>query len=64
MPQGTIKTFDEQTRSGVILDDAKNEIPFGADALKGTGVRLFRLGQRVKWDDEGGKITHLTLVTL
>jgi 2-phospho-L-lactate guanylyltransferase len=64
VPQGTIKTYDEATKSGVILDDAKNEIAFDADSFKGTGVRGFRLGQRVKWTADGGKIAHLTLVTL
>jgi cold shock CspA family protein len=64
MPQGTIKTYDESTKSGVILDDAKNEISFDADSFKGTGVRGFRLGQRVKWNADGDRISHLTLVTL
>ena len=63
MAQGTIKTYDESTKSGVILDDAKNEIVFDAESFKGTGMRGFRLGQRVKWNVEGNKITHLTLVT-
>ncbi|MFN2615177.1 MAG: hypothetical protein ABR552_10235 [Actinomycetota bacterium] len=64
MPQGTVKTYDEQTKSGLILDDAKNEIAFDADSFKGTGVRGFRLGQRVKWNVEGNRISRLTLVTL
>ena len=63
VPQGTIKTYDETSKSGVILDDAKNEILFDVDSFRGTGIRMFRLGQRVKWAVDGDKIRHLTLVT-
>jgi 2-phospho-L-lactate guanylyltransferase len=68
MAQGTIKTYDEQTKSGVILDDAKKEYAFDHEAFRTTGVRLFRLGQRVKFhvigDGERTKVRDLTLVTL
>lgn len=68
MAQGTIKTYDEQTKSGVILDDAKKEYTFDHEAFRNTGVRLFRLGQRVKFhvigDGERTKVRDLTLVTL
>lgn len=68
MPQGTIKIYDPESRTGAILDDAKNEIQFDEDAFRGTGVRYFRIGQRVKFHLEGegvgAKVRDLTLVTL
>ena len=68
MKQGTIKTYDPATRSGSILDDAKTEFAYGPESFSESGVREFRLGQRVKFNVEGdgerAKIRDLTLVTL
>lgn len=68
MKQGTIKTYDPKTRSGVILDDAKTEFNFGPESFSGSGMREFRLGQRVKFNlEERGSTTRvrdLILVTL
>ena len=68
MPQGTIKTYDETSRSGIIMDDQKNELAFDADSFRHSGVRLFRIGQRVKYQlvghDERAQVRELTLVTL
>lgn len=64
MPQGTIKDFNESTKSGVILDDAKQEFAFGHDAFRYTGMRLFRLGQRVKFHLDGERVTDLTILTM
>lgn len=68
MPQGTIRTYDPETRSGVILDDAKNEIAFDLDSFRESGLREFRLGQRVKFHLEGEpprqKVRELTIVSL
>lgn len=63
MGQGTIKSYDERARSGWILDDAHNEIAFDFESFRDMGVRLFRIGQRVKWQSEGDKVRSLTLVT-
>lgn len=64
MPQGTIKTYDEETKSGVLLDDAKTELAFGHDAFRHTGMRMFRLGQRVKFYLDGDRVRDLTILTL
>lgn len=68
MPQGTIKVYDEQRKSGTLLDDAKNEYAFDHESFRTTGVRGFRLGQRVKYSLVGegpdAKVRNLTLVTL
>jgi hypothetical protein len=68
MPQGTIKTYDESSRSGVIMDDLKNELSFDAESFRQSGVRLFRIGQRVKYQvvgqGERARVRDLTIVTL
>jgi cold shock CspA family protein len=68
MPQGTIKTYDTTNRSGVIMDDQQRELAFDADSFRHSGVRLFRIGQRVKYQlvgqAERAQVRDLTLVTL
>lgn len=49
MPQGTIKTYDESSKSGLLLDDARNEYAFDHESFRNTGMRLFRIGQRVSY---------------
>lgn len=67
MAQGTIRTYNAQSRSGLILDDARNEIPFDFAAFRNTGIREFRIGQRVKFNLEGEqprqKVRDLTIVS-
>lgn len=67
MPQGTIKTYNPSTRSGLILDDAKTEIAFDFESFHASGLREFRLGQRVKFRLEGEvprrKVRDLTIVS-
>jgi cold shock CspA family protein len=67
MAQGTIKTWSKETRSGVILDDARKEIPFEEDSYRASGIRELRLGQRVKFDlveeGAGAKVRNLTIVS-
>jgi len=67
VPQGTIRAYNAQSRSGLILDDARNELAFDFDSFKESGVREFRLGQRVKFLVEGEvprvKVRDLTIVS-
>lgn len=67
MPQGTIKSFDVENRTGVLLTDEEQEIQIDATSVEGSGIRYLRIGQRVKFDvaDEGGKklARSLKLVT-
>lgn len=68
MPQGTIKSYDERARSGIILDDAAREISFDHESFRTSGIRLFRIGQRVKFaltgEGDRTKCHDLTIVTL
>jgi cold shock CspA family protein len=50
--QGTIATFDPDTRSGTLLLDDGTELAFGAPAFDRSGLRLLRLGQRVSVEAE------------
>ena len=64
MPQGTIKSYDELTKSGVLVDDQRNEFGFDHAAFKHSGIRLFRLGQRVRYEQQGARISELTILTM
>jgi cold shock CspA family protein len=67
VPQGTIRAYNAQSRSGLILDDGKNELPFDQEAFRNTGIREFRIGQRVKFNVVGDqprpKVRDLTIVS-
>ena len=67
MAQGTIKEWDEQTRTGSLLMDDRAEISIDATSIEGSNVRTLRLGQRVKFDletaGEGSVARSLRLVT-
>ncbi len=63
--QGTVATFDEQTGAGSVLLDDGTELVFPGEAFARSGLRLLRLGQRVRLDrDETGVISKVTLPTL
>ncbi|HEX9695480.1 MAG TPA: cold shock domain-containing protein [Actinomycetota bacterium] len=68
MGQGTIKSYDVETRSGVIIDDAKNELFFDLESFRGSGLRELRLGQRVNYllvgDPPRQKVRELQIVTM
>jgi 2-phospho-L-lactate guanylyltransferase len=63
--QGTVRSFDPETRGGTVLLDDGTELPYDAAAFDAGGLRLARIGQRVALRaDERGRITALTLATL
>lgn len=68
MPQGTIKTYDADARTGIILDDQHNELAFDHDSFRTTGIRMFRFGQRVKFSVSGegsdAVVRDLNILTL
>jgi cold shock CspA family protein len=63
VPQGTIKTYDVESRTGSLLTDEEQEVTIDAGSVEGAGIRYLRIGQRVKFDlaDEGGKKVARTL---
>jgi 2-phospho-L-lactate guanylyltransferase len=63
--QGTVATFDAQVRSGTVLLDDGSEVAFPANAFDASGLRLLRLGQRVRVEhDSAGAVVRVTLPTL
>jgi len=68
VPQGTIKHYDSETRSGTLLMDDAEEVHYDAGSLEGSGVRSLRIGQRVKFDlaeESGRKVARsLHIVTM
>ena len=52
MDQGTIRDFDEDGRTGMLLTDDRAEVVIDADSLDASGIRTLRIGQRVKFETE------------
>lgn len=63
MPQGTIRDFDDATRSGTLLMDDRTEVQIDASSVEGAGIITLRIGQRVRFDlaDESGRKIARTL---
>ena len=57
MPQGTIKDFEVEERSGNLLMDDRTEVAIDAVSVEGSNLRTLRIGQRVRFDlvDEAGR---------
>jgi len=68
MPQGTIKDFEVEERSGNLLMDDRTEVTIDAVSVEGSGLRTLRIGQRVRFDlvDEAGRkvARNLQIVTM
>jgi 2-phospho-L-lactate guanylyltransferase len=63
--QATVRRFDPRTRTGDVLLDDGSVLEFPASAFDASGLRLLRLGQRVRLDtDDAGTVTFLTIATL
>ncbi len=67
MAQGTIKDYDDQTKTGSLLMDDRAEIVIDASSIGDPAIRTLRLGQRVKFDlseGEAGQVARdLRIVT-
>ena len=62
--QATVRYFDEQSRSGDVLLDDGTVVTFDATAFGASGLRLLRLGQRVRLRlDAEGRVEFITIVT-
>ncbi|GIF18636.1 2-phospho-L-lactate guanylyltransferase [Actinoplanes tereljensis] len=60
--QGTIATFDPDSRSGTLLLDNGSELAFDSVAFGRSGLRLLRLGQRVDIETEpAGTVRRVTI---
>ena len=59
--QGVIRTYDPQTREGVLVrDDDHTDVALAIDALEGSIFRMLRQGQRVVFElDDQGRAVHV-----
>lgn len=68
MPQGTVKSFDEEARTAVILDDDLRQLQVDRQAVAASGLLELRIGQRVRFEledtDDGERVANLNLVSL
>ena len=57
MPQGTIKEYDVEERTGSLLLDDHSEVAIDRASTEGSGLRYLRIGQRVSLNvaEEGGR---------
>jgi 2-phospho-L-lactate guanylyltransferase len=62
--QGTVATFEPGSGGSILLDDGSS-LTFGAAAFAASGLRLLRLGQRVRIEiGPDGAVSRLTVPTL
>jgi 2-phospho-L-lactate guanylyltransferase len=62
--QGTVSEFDTATGSGAVLLDDGTRVAFPAAAFAASGLRLLRLGQRVRLELAGTTVARVALVTM
>ena len=63
--QGTVSEFDTGTGSGAVLLDDGTRVEFPATAFAASGLRLLRVGQRVRLDRaSNGGVERVALVTM
>lgn len=63
--QGTVASFDASTRSGTVLLDDGTELAFDSEAFDLSGLRLLRLGQRLRIvRDEAQRVAEISLITM
>lgn len=67
MPQGTIKDYDDDARTGALLMDDRSEIAIDPSSISDPTTRTLRLGQRVRFEideSDGERIARqIRLVT-
>ena len=63
--QGTVAVFDAPTRSGRVLLDDGTPVEFPPEAFAASGLRLLRLGQRVRLEyAPDGSVRSVSLITM
>jgi len=62
--QATVATFDPETGAGTALTDDGRRVSFDGAAFAAGGLRLLRLGQRVRLEYAGDRVARLTIHTL
>jgi 2-phospho-L-lactate guanylyltransferase len=67
MPQGTVKSFDPESRAGTVVLDDQTEVPFDTQTFMASGLEELRIGQRVRFeldsDGDEQRVRDLNLVS-
>ncbi|WP_327047574.1 hypothetical protein OG320_06700 [Microbispora sp. NBC_01189] len=61
--QATVRSFDPESRSGVVFLDDGTRVPFDGEAFDAGPLRHLRPGQRVALVMADGRVSYLTLST-
>jgi hypothetical protein len=64
VPQGTIRNFDVAERTATLLTDALVEHEVDREAFAASGLMELRIGQRVRFELDGERVTQLNIVSL
>lgn len=69
MPQGTVKRYDHETMTAVLLDDQLVQLEVGHETIAASGALELRLGQRVRFEleedtDGAPQVTNLSIVSM
>jgi cold shock CspA family protein len=68
MLQGTVKSFDPDTKAAVVLTDTRVAYQVPPEAFRSSGLLRLTLGQRVKFRVEGegdsARVTYVNILTL
>lgn len=60
----TVRRFDAASRSGDVLLDDGSVVSYGAAAFEASGLRLLRIGQRVRLEvDAADEVSLITIAT-
>jgi cold shock CspA family protein len=63
--QGTVSEFDPGTGAGAVLLDDGKRVGFPPEAFAASGLRLLRVGQRVRLEPGAdGAVARVALVTM
>jgi 2-phospho-L-lactate guanylyltransferase len=63
--QGTVATFDPGSGAGSVLLDDGTPVEFGTAAFAASGLRLLRIGQRIRLTyDQDGRVAAVSLITM
>ena len=63
--QGTVSEFDPGTGAGAVLLDDGKRLGFPTEAFAASGLRLLRVGQRVRLEQApDGTVARVGLVTM
>jgi cold shock CspA family protein len=63
--QGTVATFDPDSRTGSLLLDDGTPVAFDRAAFDASGLRLLRLGQRVRLEyGDDGELRRIAVPTM